>query len=143
VVAAPTRAETGGGVQTFGNYIAGEWRPAATGETLENRSPSNRDDLVGLFAASGPDDVRAAVDAAAEAFETWGKGSPIARANILHKAANILEGRIEQIGRELAREEGKTLKEGMGRPPVPSRSCGTTPARRSNPPASTTRRSIR
>ncbi len=114
MVAAPPRAETGGGVQTYGNFIAGEWRPASSGETFEDRSPSNRDDLVGLFAASAADDVRAAVAAAAEAFETWGKGSPIARANILHKAANILEGRIAQVGRELAREEGKTLKEGIG-----------------------------
>nr|MBA3416841.1 aldehyde dehydrogenase family protein [Chloroflexia bacterium] len=114
MVAAPSRAETGSGVQTYGNYIAGEWRPAATGETLENRSPSNRNDLVGLFAASDADDIRAAVDAAAKAYETWGKGSPIVRANILHKAANILEGRIAEVGRELAREEGKTLKEGIG-----------------------------
>ena len=114
MVAAPTRTETGSDVQTYGNFIAGEWRPAASGETLENRNPSNRDDLLGLFAASGSEDVRAAVDAAAEAYQTWGKGSAIARANILHKAANILEARIEQVGRELAREEGKTLKEGMG-----------------------------
>ena len=36
------------------------------------------------------------------------------RANILHKAANILESRIPEVGRELTREEGKTLKEGIG-----------------------------
>lgn len=99
---------------TFGNYINGEWRPSATGATFENRNPANRDEIVGLFAASDASDVTAAVDAAAAAFETWGKGSAIARANILHKAANILESRVNEIGRELAREEGKTLKEGLG-----------------------------
>ncbi len=114
MVTAPTRGEQAGAVQTFGNYIAGEWRPAASGGTFENRNPANRDEVVGLFAASSEDDVQAAVAAAAEAYETWGKGSAIARANILHKAANILESRIPQIGRELSREEGKTLKEGMG-----------------------------
>ncbi|MFN8592991.1 MAG: aldehyde dehydrogenase family protein [Thermomicrobiales bacterium] len=108
MVAAPPR------VETFGNYIGGEWRPAASGETMENRSPSDRDDLIGHFAASTAEDVDAAVGAAAEAYRTWRFSSPIARANILHKAANILESRIPDVGRELTREEGKTLKEGMG-----------------------------
>jgi aldehyde dehydrogenase (NAD+) len=100
--------------ETYGNYIAGEWRPAASGETTENRSPADRDDLVGHFAASGRDDVEAAVAAADGAFRTWRLTSPIARANILHKAASILEARIPEVGRELTREEGKTLKEGIG-----------------------------
>jgi alpha-ketoglutaric semialdehyde dehydrogenase len=101
-------------VETFGNFIGGEWRPAAGGETLENRSPANREELVGLFAASGVEDVQEAIAAAAEAYRSWRLSSPIARANILHKAANILEARIPDVGRELTREEGKTLKEGMG-----------------------------
>jgi alpha-ketoglutaric semialdehyde dehydrogenase len=101
-------------VETFGNFIGGEWRPAAGGETLENRSPANREELVGLFAASGVEDVQEAIAAAAEAHRSWRLSSPIARANILHKAANILEARIPDVGRELTREEGKTLKEGMG-----------------------------
>ncbi len=100
--------------QTFGNFINGEWRPAASGETFENRSPADTSDLVGQFAASGEEDVKAAVAAAAGAAAEWGKGSPIARANTLFKAAEILAGRAEQIGRELTREEGKTLKEGIG-----------------------------
>jgi aldehyde dehydrogenase (NAD+) len=40
--------------------------------------------------------------------------SPIARANILYKASEILASRINDIGAELTREEGKTLKEGIG-----------------------------
>ena len=69
---------------------------------------------MGHFAASGPEEVDAAVAAADEAYQSWRLSSPIARANILHKAANILESRIPQVGRELTREEGKTLKEGIG-----------------------------
>lgn len=114
MVASPTRAEAPQKAETFGNYIGGEWRPAASGATLENRSPADRDDLVGQFAASGEAEVDAAVAAAEEAFRSWRLSSPIARANILHKAANILESRIPEVGRELTREEGKTLKEGIG-----------------------------
>ena len=101
-------------METYGNYINGEWRPAASGGTFENRSPANTDDLVGHFAASAAEDVAAAVTAAAEAADGWRRTSPIARANILFKAAEILASRTEQIGRELTREEGKTLKEGLG-----------------------------
>jgi aldehyde dehydrogenase (NAD+) len=101
-------------VTTYGNYIGGAWRPAASGETLENRNPANTEDLLGHFASSDKDDVDAAIAAAQEAFESWRKTSPIARANILFKAAEILASRQNDIGRELTREEGKTLKEGIG-----------------------------
>src|ERR671916_257419 len=114
MVASPPRAEAAQNVQTYGNYIAGERRPAASGETMENRNPADRDEVVGLFASSGAADVDAAIAAADEAYRSWRFSSPITRANILHKAANILESRIPEVGRELTREEGKTLKEGIG-----------------------------
>jgi aldehyde dehydrogenase (NAD+) len=114
MVASPPRAEAAQAVQTYGNYIAGEWRPAASGETMENRNPANRDEILGHFASSGADDVDAAIAAAEEAYRSWRFSSPMTRANILHKAANILESRIPDVGRELTREEGKTLKEGIG-----------------------------
>ena len=114
MVASPPRAESTQAVQTYRNYIAGEWRPAASGETMENHNPANRDEVVGLFASSGADDVDAAIAAAEEAYRSWRFSSPMTRANILHKAANILESRIPEVGRELTREEGKTLKEGIG-----------------------------
>ncbi|HEX5992274.1 MAG TPA: aldehyde dehydrogenase family protein [Thermomicrobiales bacterium] len=114
MVASPPRVEATQAVETYGNFIAGEWRPAASGETMENRNPANRDEVVGHFASSGPDDVDAAIGAAEEAYRSWRFSSPVTRANILHKAANILESRIPEVGRELTREEGKTLKEGIG-----------------------------
>ena len=99
---------------TYGNYIAGEWRPAASGDTFENRSPANQDDLIGLFAKPGAEDVDAALAAAQGAAESWRRASPIQRAAILFKAAEILASRANDVGRELTREEGKTLKEGIG-----------------------------
>jgi alpha-ketoglutaric semialdehyde dehydrogenase len=114
MVASPPRAQSTQAVQTYGNYIAGEWRPATSGETMENRNPAYRDEVVGLFASSGAADVDAAIAAAEEAYRSWRFSSPMTRANILHKAANILESRIPEVGRELTREEGKTLKEGIG-----------------------------
>jgi aldehyde dehydrogenase (NAD+) len=110
MAATTPQVETG----VFGNYINGEWRAASSGKTLENRNPANRDEVIAEFASSEAADVEDALYAASEAYRTWRFSSPITRANILHKAANILESRIPDVGRELTREEGKTLKEGIG-----------------------------
>ena len=48
------------------------------------------------------------------AYPAWRATSAIARANILYKAAELLFARVNEIGAELTREEGKTLKEGIG-----------------------------
>ena len=97
-------------VTTYKNYINGEWVAARSGGTFENRNPSNTDDLIGNFAASGAEDVAAAVEAADAGYAGWRATSPIARANMLYKASEILASRIPEIGAELTREEGKTLK---------------------------------
>ncbi|MGD9712683.1 MAG: aldehyde dehydrogenase family protein, partial [Thermomicrobiales bacterium] len=100
--------------QSYLNYIGGSWVPACSGESFESRSPADSDMLMGRFASSGAEDVDAAVSAASEARAGWRRTSPIARANLLHKAAEILSSRVNEVGRELAMEEGKTLKEGIG-----------------------------
>lgn len=100
--------------KTYGNFIGGSWVPAKSGKTFESRSPANTDQLLGRFAASEPADVDAAVTAAAEAAPGWRATTAIARANILFKASELLAARANDIGRELAQEEGKTLKEGIG-----------------------------
>lgn len=98
----------------YGNYIAGAWRASGSGETYENRNPSNPSELIGHFASSGGDEVDAAITAADQAAASWAATSAIARANILYKASELLASRVNEIGRDLSREEGKTLKEGIG-----------------------------
>ncbi|HRA49062.1 MAG TPA: aldehyde dehydrogenase family protein, partial [Thermomicrobiales bacterium] len=101
-------------VTAYNNFINGAWVPAKSGETFENRNPARTSDLIGTFAASSREDVDAAVAAAEAAFPAWRAMSAIARANILYKAAELLFARAPEIGAELTREEGKTLKEGIG-----------------------------
>ena len=62
-------------VQTYANFINGEWVPAASGETFENRSPADTSDLVGRFAASSSADVDAGRGLAAEAYATLAPGA--------------------------------------------------------------------
>jgi aldehyde dehydrogenase (NAD+) len=102
------------GVPVYGNYINGTWQAAKSGKTSENRNPAKPGDLIGHHASSDAADVADAIAAAEAAAEGWARISPIARSNILYKASEILASRQAQIGAELTREEGKTLKEGLG-----------------------------
>ena len=96
------------------NYINGEWVEARSGKAIENRNPANRDELVGMFPASGPEDVAQAVDAAKAAYKKWRLTPAPKRAEILFRAAEILVNRKEDYSRDMTREMGKVLAETRG-----------------------------
>ncbi len=97
---------------TAGNYIGGEWLEA--GDGAEDVNPSNTGDVVGVYArASGVDAARAIV-AAKAAFPAWSRSSIQERHDILKRVGDEILARKEELGRLLAREEGKTLPEAIG-----------------------------
>jgi len=100
--------------KVYNNYIGGRWLKAKNGETFPSTNPANVSEVVGHFAASGPEDVKAAVDAAAAAFPDWKHTPAPARAEILLKAAHLLETRKEEIASTMVREMGKVIKEARG-----------------------------
>ncbi|MBB6467471.1 aldehyde dehydrogenase (NAD+) [Aminobacter lissarensis] len=93
------------------NYIAGEWQPARSGATFEDRNPADERDLIGLFPDSDAADVAAAVASVASAWPAWAAQSPEVRADVLFRAADLMSQRADAIAAELTREEGKTLNE--------------------------------
>ncbi len=98
----------------FGNYIDGEWTPAASGGSFENRNPADASDLVGRFAESGPEDVARAVAAARAAFPGWKALPAPKRGEILFRAAETLVRCKEELARDMTREMGKVLDETRG-----------------------------
>ncbi|HEY6820696.1 MAG TPA: aldehyde dehydrogenase family protein [Burkholderiales bacterium] len=96
-------------VEEFRNLIGGELRASATRKTFDDVNPADTRDIVGRFQASGPADARAAVEAAAAAFDGWRKTPISKRARILQDAADWLEENAAKIGEELNREEGKAV----------------------------------
>ena len=100
--------------KTHLNLIGGRWVAARTGKTFLNFNPARRDDIVGEFQASGPEDVDAAVAAAAEAFKTWRLTPAPKRAEILNRAGDLLVQRKEQYAQDMTREMGKVLAETRG-----------------------------
>ena len=100
--------------ETYRNYIAGHWVDCQSRKTFPNINPANTEEVVGLFQDSGPEDVRAAFDAATHAQPAWANLPAPRRGEYLFKAAEILECRLAILGEEMTREEGKTLPESKG-----------------------------
>ncbi len=94
--------------QEYRNFIGGEWTPASSGNTTEVRNPADTDEVIGIVPASTVEDARAAIGAARDAFPKWAGLTPPERGRILYRAANILEGQIDEWTVALTREEGKT-----------------------------------
>jgi aldehyde dehydrogenase (NAD+) len=94
------------------NFIAGHWSKASAGAPDIN--PSDTTDVVGEFARGTKADAENAINAAKAAFPTWSHSTPQDRYEALKKISDEILARKEELGRLLAREEGKTLAEGIG-----------------------------
>ncbi|WP_366555403.1 aldehyde dehydrogenase family protein [Aquibaculum sediminis] len=94
------------------NLINGEWIDATNAR--KNINPSNTDDVVGLYASATTDETQQAIAAAKAAAPAWGTSSIQQRHDILKAASDEILARKAELGRLLAREEGKTLAEGIG-----------------------------
>lgn len=93
------------------NLIDGEW---IGGEPVVNINPSNTRDVVGLYARATRADALSAIAAAKASFPKWSHSGLIERSTILKATAAEIMARKDELGRLLAREEGKTLAEGIG-----------------------------
>lgn len=94
----------------YEHYIGGEWVPPSSGEYFDNISPI--DGKVFTQAARGnAEDVNKAIEAAREAFKTWGKTGAGARSNILLKIAQIIEDNLEYLATVETIDNGKAIRE--------------------------------
>ncbi|CAN7453435.1 aldehyde dehydrogenase family protein [Rhizobium sp. LjRoot30] len=93
------------------NLIAGEWTGV---DASDNINPSDTNDVVGRYARASAADVAQAIAAAKAAFPAWSRSGILERHAILKKASDEIIARKEELGRLLAREEGKTLPEAIG-----------------------------
>jgi len=98
----------------YRNYVAGQWGDCKAKKTFADVNPANTNEIVGLFQASGPEDIQEACEAAAKAQPAWAVLPAPLRGEFLYKAAEILESRLQKLSEEMTREEGKTLPEAKG-----------------------------
>lgn len=96
----------------FENFIGGAWVSGT--DVATNINPSDTGDVVGEFARGTVADVDKAVTAAQAALPGWSASTPTTRHDALRKIGAEVLARSEALGRELSREQGKTLAEGIG-----------------------------
>ena len=96
----------------FAHYIGGEW--VGESDVTTNTSPANRDDVIGTYARGDAARVDQAVSAALAAQPGWAAASPQLRHDVLERAGALIVERKDELGRLLAREEGKTIAEAVG-----------------------------
>ena len=94
------------------NYIGGEWVDGAS--VSKNVNPSNTNDVVGEYAQADAAQTKAAIAAAHAAFPKWSRSTPQERHDVLLKVSLEIAARRDELGRLLAREEGKTIGEATG-----------------------------
>ena len=96
----------------FQNYIGGQW--AMTTDGVDNINPSDISDIIGVAARGTEADLDQAIAAAHAAAPIWAKSTPQQRFDALDFIGTEILARKEELGHLLAREEGKTLPEGIG-----------------------------
>ena len=95
------------------NFIGGKWVPAQSGRTFESRNPATGQ-VIAQCADSGVEDVRRAVSAAREAFDSWRRLPAPRRGELLYRVAERLGHEKESLARTLTSEMGKVLVEARG-----------------------------
>ncbi|MFP8906126.1 gamma-aminobutyraldehyde dehydrogenase [Streptomyces atacamensis] len=94
------------GLRRLRNYIAGEFRDAADGQTTEVVDPATGE-VYATAPLSREADVDAAMEAARAAFPGWQDSTPAARQLALLKIADALEARGEELLDVECRDTGK------------------------------------
>lgn len=106
------KATTATAPRDYKQFIGGKWVGASSGASYADHDPYTG----GTFAnvpASGREDAKRAVAAAANAFPAWWKTPPGEKQRLFLKAADILERRQMEIVGLLASETGCTFGFGM------------------------------
>ena len=89
-------------------FIAGEWTEGRAQDAIEVRSPASGE-VLDSVPVSTDEDVDEAVRASREGLEAMDAMTVFERARFLHRAADLMEERKEDLGRLLSLEQGKPL----------------------------------
>ncbi|WP_140486895.1 aldehyde dehydrogenase family protein [Flavobacterium sp. GSA192] len=94
----------------YDNYIGGKFVAPVNGAYFDVVSPINGK-VFTQAAHSTKEDLEIAVNAADEAFKTWGKTSSTERSNLLNKIAQVIEDNLEYIATVETIDNGKAIRE--------------------------------
>lgn len=95
-----------------GIHIAGRWDKGTS--AVQNRNPSDLADMIGEYGQADAALLDEALEAARRAQPAWWQAGVQKRHDVLMAIGTELMARADEIGRMVAREEGKPLAEGRG-----------------------------
>ena len=93
------------------NYIDGRWIESKTAEWREVINPATGE-AIAQTPLSTAAEVDAAVEAASIAFREWRRTPAEDRIQPLFKLKMLLEDHVDELGRIISQENGKTFAEG-------------------------------
>jgi succinate-semialdehyde dehydrogenase/glutarate-semialdehyde dehydrogenase len=91
-------------------FIGGRWTDALAGETFTAESPATGE-AIGEVPQGDRDDAQVAIDAANRAADAWSRLSPFDRAAALHRIADVVDRRRDELARTLTLDQGKPISE--------------------------------
>lgn len=94
-------------------YIDGEFIHGGGRHEQDIYNPATNE-VIGKLPHATTEDLDRALAAAARAFESWKKSSPIERSNVLRKVAELARERALDIGTGITMDQGKPLGESKG-----------------------------
>ena len=98
--------------EKLGCFIDGEWR--TTNEIGQDVLNPVNESVLAFLPHATEKDLEDALESAQRGFKIW-RDTPVQkRASILHKTADLIEERSEQIARIITLEQGKPLREAQG-----------------------------
>jgi acyl-CoA reductase-like NAD-dependent aldehyde dehydrogenase len=89
-------------------YIAGEWVESGSGRRFEAVSPATGA-CIGSVPEGTREDARRAITAANAAWEAWAACTPFERARAMHRVADVIVARRDELARVLTLDQGKPL----------------------------------
>jgi acyl-CoA reductase-like NAD-dependent aldehyde dehydrogenase len=93
----------------FSMFVDGAWASARSAATTVATSPATGAQL-GTVPDGDREDARRAIGAARRAAGDWARSSPFERAALLHRVADVIGARRDELARTLTLDQGKPLR---------------------------------
>jgi acyl-CoA reductase-like NAD-dependent aldehyde dehydrogenase len=91
-------------------FVDGAWTGAATGETFTADSPATGE-AIGEIPQGSREDAQRAIEAANRASDAWARLTAFDRAAAMHRVADAVDQRREELAHTLTLDQGKPLQE--------------------------------
>ena len=99
--------------EVVGHYIGGQLVSGSSGRFGDVYNPATGD-VARTVALASADEVRRAIDNAAEALVGWAEVPPARRVQVLYRYRELLIQNIDELARLLSSEHGKTVEDAKG-----------------------------